>query len=85
MSLVPPHAIWNGEPERLSNAFGLTKTFGDEVLTATCEVWSHPRGWELRLVVDGQGLQMSLVVLTRDEFDATATKWRDAMIERGWA
>ena len=31
-------AIWNGPPERLSDAFRLTKQKSDSTLTAVCEV-----------------------------------------------
>ena len=30
-------------------------------------MWSHPFGWELRLEVDGRGLQMSSVVRSYQE------------------
>ena len=36
-------------------------------MTATCEVWTHLFGWELRLVIDGRGLQMSKVVRSPGE------------------
>jgi hypothetical protein len=48
--------FWNGDPERLPDGFTVTKTKGDHVLTAVCEVWTHPLGWELRLQVDREGL-----------------------------
>ncbi len=77
-------AIWNGDPEKLSNAFRLTKFKGERVLTATCEVWSHQFGWELRLTIDGRGLQMSSVARTPAESTARIQEWRAAMFEKGW-
>jgi len=65
-------SIWNGPPERLSDAFHLTKQKGERAATAVCEVWSHPFGWELRLKVDGRGLQMSSVVKSAGEMIETA-------------
>jgi hypothetical protein len=37
----------------------MQKTKGDRVLTAECELWSHEFGWELRLIIDGHGMQMT--------------------------
>jgi hypothetical protein len=52
---VPQRPYWNGDPERLSDAFKLTKQKGDRTVTAVCEVWSHQLGWELKLMIDGYG------------------------------
>src|SRR5437870_350353 len=56
----------------------------DRVMTAACEVWSHQFGWELRLQIDGRGLQMSSVVRSPEAITETAEKWRAAMIASGW-
>lgn len=64
--------FWNGPPERLPDAFRMTKQKGDRALSAVCETWSHPFGWELRLMIDSHGLQMSCVVRSADEMLATA-------------
>ncbi len=77
-------SIWNGPPERLSDAFRLMKQKGERTAAAVCEVWSHPFGWELRLEVDGRGLQMSSVVQSAAEMVETAEQWKAAMIEKGW-
>jgi hypothetical protein len=77
-------AEWNGQPERLPDAFRLTKTTGYSRLTAVCEVRTHERGLELRLVIEGQGLQVSSVARTADEMRATTDTWRHAMLEQGW-
>ncbi len=51
--------FWNGELERLPDAWRMTKAKGDHTLTAVCEVWAVEMGWDLRLQIDGHGLQMS--------------------------
>jgi hypothetical protein len=80
---VPPTNVqkrefWNGPPERLRDAFRLTKQKGSDLLSAVCEVWSHEFGWELRLMVEGHGLRMSWVVRSAGEMVATSDAWRAA-------
>jgi hypothetical protein len=67
-----------------TRCFRLTKQKGTDSLSAVCEVWSHEFGWELRLVIDGHGLQMSSVVRSAEEMVATSDAWRAAMTEKGW-
>lgn len=74
----------NDDPERLSDAFRLTKHKGQHTLTAVCEVWSHAFGWELRLMVNDHGLQMSSVVRSAGEMTTISEQWKAAMIEKGW-
>jgi hypothetical protein len=62
----------------------LTKSEGDETLAAVCEVWSHEFGWELRLMIDGHGLQMSSAAQSGAEMVAASDAWRAAMVEKGW-
>ena len=65
---VPKREFWtNADPERLPDAWRMTKSKGDRVLSAVCETWSYPFGWELRLTIDGRGLQMSSVVRSAAE------------------
>ena len=68
----------------LSDAFRVTKQKGERTATAVCEVWSHPFGWELRLEVDGRGLQMSSIVRSYAKVLETAEQWKAAMIGKGW-
>jgi hypothetical protein len=84
---VPPQqrGIWNGPPERLSDAFRLTKQKSDSTLSAVCEVWSHEFGWELRLMIDGHGLQKSSVARSASEMNETADQWRTTMLAEGWS
>jgi hypothetical protein len=55
------------------------------VLSAVCEVWTHPLGWELRLMIDGHGMQMTSVVRSAAEMLEALEKWRAAMLEKGWS
>ena len=48
-------------------------------------MWAVELGGDLRLMIDGHGLQMSFVVGSADEMVATSEKARAAMIEKGWA
>ena len=82
-----PHTqcdIWSGTPDRLPDAFRVTKSKGDCVLSAVCETWSHQFGWELQLMVDGYGLQRSSVVRSAREMITTIEEWHLAMLEKGW-
>ena len=71
-------------PERLPDGFNLVKGWGSRTLTAASETWRHPLGWELRLVIDGQGLLMSRVVRSAPEMATTLEEWRTLMTELGW-
>jgi hypothetical protein len=63
----------------------MTKQKGEGSASGVCEVWSHPFGWELRLIIDGHGLQMSSVVRSAPEMQRTSEEWAAAMTEGGWA
>jgi hypothetical protein len=84
VELRPAAPILEGPPERFRDAFNLTKQKNGRTLTAVCELWSHEFGWELRLMIDGHGLQMSSVVRSDAEMVATVDQWRAAMLEKGW-
>jgi len=49
-----------------------------------CELWTHDRGWELRLVVDGSDLRRSHVTHSSDEIVDVTEHWKAAMVSRGW-
>jgi hypothetical protein len=53
--------FWNGPPARLPDAFCMSKQKGQRTITAVCEVWTHPVGWELRLILGGHRTQMTSV------------------------
>jgi hypothetical protein len=77
-------SIWNGQPERVPDAFRLTKPKGADTLSGVSELWTHPFGWELRLQVDGHGLQMSSVVRSAPETVQSVENWRAALLEKDW-
>lgn len=66
-------------PERLSPAWMLTK--GRR--TATCEVWSHVLGFELRALV-GPELVQSMVCRSPEELIRVQEEWRAAFEAKGW-
>ena len=84
MSDIPPPTR-NGPADRLPDVFSLTKPQGNRVLTAVCELWTHPFGWELRLMVDGEGRRASSVVRSAQEIRTTADMWRSSLLEKGWS
>ena len=80
---VHQHESWEAPPERLPNGFQASMPSGTRTMTASCEVWTNPSGWELRLIVDG-GTLMSTVVPSVSEMLALVETWRAAMLRRGW-
>jgi hypothetical protein len=62
----------------------MTKPKGDHTLTAACEVWTNPFGWELRLMIDGHGMQMTSVVRSAAEMLTMVEQWKAVMLEKGW-
>ena len=74
--------FWNG-PEQLPDGFQAIMPRGPRTMTATCEVWTHPVGWELRLIIDG-GTLMATVVASASEMRALVAAWRAAMQKHGW-
>jgi hypothetical protein len=75
---------WNGPPERLPDAFRMSKSKGDHTRSAVCELWTHPFGWELRLIIGGHGMHMTSVVQSDGEMHATVETWKAALLEKGW-
>ena len=73
-----------GQPLCLPQGFHLTKPIGDRAISAVCEVWSHPDGWELRMVIDGHGVLLATVEGSAPKMLARVEKWRAAMLEKGW-
>ena len=62
--------------KRQSDGFNMVKPWRGRTLTATCETWTHQLGWELRLLIDGQDLQMARVVRSAPEMVTTLATWR---------
>jgi hypothetical protein len=76
--------VWRGQSLRLPQGFRLTKPNGDHPISAACEVWSHPDGWELRMVIDGHGVLLATVEGSTSKMLTRVEKWRAAMLEKGW-
>ena len=74
----------NWPAQRLPQGFCLTKANGDHPMSAVCEVWSHPDGWELRMVIDGHGLLLATVEGSVPKMLARVEKWQAAMLAKGW-
>ena len=52
---------------------------------AVCQLLTHERGWELRLVVDGNDLRNSHVAHSSDDIVNVTERWKAAMVSRGWS
>ena len=74
----------SGSPERHPDAFNLTQRISGESRTATCQVWAHTAGWELRLYLTGYGLMTKAVVSTVTEIMETSAEWSQALRTLGW-
>ncbi len=77
--------ISHARPLRTPQGFHLTKPNGDHPISAACEVWSHPDGWELRMVIDGHGVLLATVEGSVPKMLARVEKWRAAMLAKGWS
>ena len=56
----------------------------DGLKTWTLASRFHYAGWDLRLMVDGHGLQLSALCRAGREMVERADEWRAAMVEKGW-
>jgi len=57
---------------------------GNSVKVATCELWTHPVGGEIRIDADGEFLQSEA---GHDGFALIdkANEWQEAFIAKGWS
>jgi hypothetical protein len=85
MDETPHRAEWTGAPERLPDAFRLTKRKRGRTLAAVCETWSHALGWEVRLTIDEHTWQARSVIASSGDMRNTVEHWRAALIRKGWA
>ena len=84
MLQVRKREFWNNaEAVRLPDAWRMTKVQDDHILTAICEVWAVEMGWDVRLQIEGRGLQMAAFCRSSREMVDRAEEWR-AMLEKGW-
>ncbi len=75
---------WPGPAVYIGSAWQLHKSACGGAREAVCELWSHPLGWELRLVTDGGVLRHSQVCHSNDEVIETHEQWKAAMVDSGW-
>ena len=82
---VPRREFWNNaQPERLADAWRLSKTKGTRTFTTVCECWIVELGWDLRLMIDGHGLRLASLCRSDREMADRAEEWQRAIIEKGW-
>jgi hypothetical protein len=53
-------------------------------MSAACEVWSHPDGWEVRMVIDGHGVLLSIVERSVPAMIARVEQWQAVLLKKGW-
>jgi hypothetical protein len=75
---------WNGDPAKAGELFRVHTTRCGRQLQATCELWTHPSGWEIRLMLSDGQLQRSAVYGSHDAVLEASEAWKRAMVERGW-
>jgi hypothetical protein len=68
------------QSERLSTAWTITKNGK----TATCEVWSHVLGYELRASI-GTDPVLTTVARSQNEVFRVQQEWRSAFASKGWS
>jgi hypothetical protein len=74
---------WYGAPMKQGELFQVRKARGRGKLNAACELWTHPLGWEVRLIIDGKR-DRSEVSRSQNDVLSTCQRWQAAMIEKGW-
>jgi len=74
---------WYGTPQKQRELFSVQKPRSGRTLVAVCELWTHPLGWELRLMIAHE-LHRSEVCRSQDDMLATGEQWKAAMAKKGW-
>lgn len=78
---VPP-ADWNGSSAELGEWFVMRRGRRE----IRCKLFSHPSGWELRLVMGERAdVMLTRVCRSRDDVVVTREQWKTALIDKGWA
>ena len=78
-TLIPQREHFIG-PELLSPAWTLRKG----TRFATCEVWSHQFGFELRLMIDDDDLPRTQTCTSQEDLIRVQEEWRAALAATGW-
>lgn len=79
-TLIPQREHFAGA-EQLSPGWTLQK--GQR--RATCTIWSHQFGFELRLAISGDSLPRTQVCRTQEDLVALQEHWRAALEATGWS
>ena len=82
--IQPADWVCGRNPERLPGGFMMSKPAGDGLSYAFCEVWTNPFGWEVRLLMGGNGSPVITVARSSSEMLQTVEQWRAVLLERGW-
>lgn len=83
---MPPEVLqrlaWNGIPVDMGNLFTVHK--GKRGARAT--LFSHPFGWELRLLLGARAeVVQTHVCRSQDEVLSTADGWKERLLQEGWS
>jgi hypothetical protein len=79
------HPGWHAGGNTPGERWRLHKAGCGHYRQAVCELLTHERGWELRLVVDGNDLRNSRLLPADDDVLSVVEEWKTAMVERGWS
>ena len=86
MNGVLPRQGWSGKARRVGTYFTLVKP---GMMFATCELWTHWAGWELRLYVRNaaahEELAQSKVCRAEQDVFDTGDRWKAEMQTKGWS
>lgn len=77
-----PAADWNGCSTELGELFVMRRGRRE----IRCKLFSHPSGWELRLVMGVRSdVMLNKVCTSRDDVLKTQEQWTSALFDKGWA
>ncbi len=71
---VPP---WDGVPREVGEAWV------KDARVASCHFWTHPKGGEARLTIDGEWYRGSVAIDGRTLLDL-ALEWKTQFEAKGW-
>jgi hypothetical protein len=72
------------QPEWVGEPFRLGKYENDQLLVVVCEMWRCSHDWQLRLVIDGIGLDTVANVRDEEMIEPRVAQLRQTMVSRGW-
>jgi hypothetical protein len=81
---MPLEVVHRDDPDDRPEQLGQLLQMRKGPLAARCELWTHPLGWECRLIAGEQDLIATKVCRSRGEAFAFGATWRQALEARGW-